>query len=276
MSNATTKPVRRLAGVASVAGNASGRPWALTVLWVCLMGPLSLAGIALQPYTPVPDTVFPLVMVGPTVAALICRVVVPRWFPPVAPRAGAARFGRSLVAIGAASAVFVAVLIPFGSGRPMIIPDGMPNAAAVLAVVGGLAAASLCEEIGYRGVMYRALSARLRPILAVLVNSVFFGLCHMQYFGEGGLPVLLFVLGTVFMGVAMVAVWAGSWRQRILVAAILHAAVNISMQLVGIGADRLVDFVGMAIALGAAAAVAVALGWILGMGDFTYRSPGRT
>lgn len=60
-----------------------------------------------------------------------------------------------------------------------------------------------------------------------------------------------------------------------LIAAVFHAAVNVSMQLVGVGADRLVDLVGMAIALTAAAVLAVAFGWILGMGDFTYRSTRR-
>ena len=169
-----------LDGAAPAAPAAAGRPWALTVLWVCLMAPLSLAGTALQPHSLVSYTVFPLVMVAPAVAALLCWLAVPGWFPADAPHAAAGRVGRTVIGLGAASAVFVAVIMPFGAGRPMILSERLPTAPAVVAVIAGLTVGSLCEETGYRGVMFRALSVRLRPMPAVAVNGVFFALCHLQ------------------------------------------------------------------------------------------------
>lgn len=265
----TTARQQPVDGTVGAGGGARGHPWALTVLWVCLMTPLSLTGTALQPYSGVPYEVFPLVMLGPALAALICRIVAPRWFGVDRPRARAKEMGRSWIALGAASAVFVAVIVPFGGDRSMILPEGVPTAAAIVLVVAGLAAGSLCEEIGYRGVMFRALSARLRPMPAVAINGVFFGLCHLQYFGDGILPVVLFLIATVLLDVVMVAVWTGAWWQRVAVAAAFHAVVNMGMQLAGIGADRMLDFVGMSVALAAAAGVAVLLGRLLRVGEFT-------
>lgn len=245
----------------------TGRPWALTALWIILMAPLSLAGTVLQPHVPVSYDVFPLVMLGPAIAAGICRLTVARWYPPALPVATGATWRRSLIAAGCTSVMIVVVIVPFGAGRSAIIPHGVSAMLAVPAVIVGLFLGSWCEEIGYRGVMYRAVSARLTTLPAIIVNGVFFGLCHLQYFGAGLLPVLLFVLATVFLDACMVLVWTGNWRQRVIVATIVHATVNIGLQLAGISSDRLLDFAGLTLALAAATIVAGILGRWFGLGD---------
>ena len=113
------------------------------------MAPLSLAGTALQPHSLVSYTVFPLVMVAPAVAALLCWLAVPGWFPADAPHAAAGRVDRTVIGLGAASAVVVAVIMPFGAGRPMILSERLPTAPTVVAVIAGLTVGSLCEETGY-------------------------------------------------------------------------------------------------------------------------------
>jgi membrane protease YdiL (CAAX protease family) len=246
---------------------------ALTILWVVLMAPLSVAGTVLQPHTAIPYEAFPLVMIGPALAALICKLAVPAWFPeataPVAPR----RHLVSLTATLIAGIVFtIAALILFVGG-PAQVPSGWNPVTAVLGIVVGLAVGSLLEEIGYRGVMYRALATRVSPLIAILVNGVFFGLCHLQYFGAGVLSVLLFVLSTVFMDVVMVALWTGSTTQRVIVASTFHAIVNIALALIGDPQTTLRAFVALAVATGVAALVALVLAKPLGLGDlFTARN----
>lgn len=245
----------------------AGRPWALTVLWVLLMAPLSLAGTALQPHTPIPYDVFPLVMAGPAIAALVCKLAVPRWFPAPEAPAPASRYLRSFGATILAGLVFVVIAALFLEGGRAALPSGWPSATALPAVVVGLALGSLLEEIGYRGVMYRALATRMRPVLAVVVNGLFFGLCHLQYFGAGALAVALFVLSAVFMDVVMVALWTGSWKQRVLVASLFHAVMNIALALIGDPQTSLRSFAVLALATGVAALVAVPVGRRLKIGD---------
>jgi membrane protease YdiL (CAAX protease family) len=121
--------------------------------------------------------------------------------------------------------------------------------------------------------MYRALATRVSPLIAILVNGVFFGLCHLQYFGAGVLSVLLFVLSTVFMDVVMVALWTGSTTQRVIVASTFHAIVNIALALIGDPQTTLRAFVALAVATGVAALVALVLAKPLGLGDlFTARN----
>ncbi|GAA1481547.1 hypothetical protein GCM10009624_19870 [Gordonia sinesedis] len=240
------------------------------------MAPLSLAGTVLQPHVGIDYSVFPLVMLGPAIAALICVIAVPRWFPPPTPHAPRRTFGRSVLVATAASMVFVAVLIAIAGVRDPILPEGWPAWAGVIAVAVGLTLGSWFEEVGYRGVLYRAFVARFSVVTSIVVNGVFFGLCHLQYFSAGPLPVVLFLIGTVAMDVVMVASWAGSWPQRVAVATGVHAVVNVSMQYVGVAGDRPRDFVALAVALLLAAVVAVPLGRRLGVGDLRRGSTSPT
>lgn len=231
------------------------------------MAPLSVAGTLVQPHVPIDYAVFPLVMIGPAVAALICVLAVPNWFPAPKPHAPGRVFRRSVSVTVIASVVFVAVLVAAGGVRSPILPEGWPAWAGVIAVAVGLTIGSWFEEVGYRGVLYRAFESRFSVVTSVTVNGIFFGLCHLQYFGAGPIPVALFLIGTVAMDVVMVACWSGSWMQRVAIATAFHAVVNVSMQFAGIAGDRPRDFVALAVAMTAAAVVAVPLGRMAGVGD---------
>lgn len=244
-----------------------GRPWALTALWVLLMAPLSLAGTALQARTSIPYEVFPLVMVGPALAALACRLLVPRWFPAPEPSAPTRLVLRSLGATLLVGVVFAAIAAAFLDGGSAALPAGRGFLPGLVAAVVGLVIGSLLEEIGYRGVMYRALAARMRPVLAIIVNGVFFGLCHLQYFGAGALAVAFFLLSAVFMDVVIVALWTGSWTQRVLLAALFHGVLNVALALIGDPQTSLRSFAVLALSTGAAALAAVLLGRRLHIGD---------
>lgn len=250
----------------------SGRPWALTALWVLLMAPLSLTGTALQPHTPIPYEVFPLVMAGPALAALICKLAVPGWFPAPETPAPSRRNLRAIGGFVLAGVAFVVIAVALLEGGRAALPVGWGTAGGILAVVVGLALGGLLEEIGYRGVMYRALVTRMRPVLAIVVNGVFFGLCHLQYFGAGVLAVVLFVLSAVFMDVVLVALWTGSWNQRVLAAALFHGVMNVSLALIGDPLTSLRSFAVLALATGVAALIAVPLGRRLRVGDLS-RAP---
>lgn len=244
-----------------------GRPWALTALWIVLMAPLSLVGIALQPLTAIPYEVLPLVMLGPAVAALICRLAVPRWFPALEAPAPASRMLRAAGGTLLASLGFVITLVALLGARSPFLPAGWGTSAGTLAVIIGLTLGCWLEEVGYRGVMYRALSTRMRPAVAIAVNGVFFGLCHLQYFGAGLLAVALFIVSAVLMDVVMVALWQGSWNQRVLIATLFHTAVNIALALIGDPLTSLRAFAALALAMGAAALIAVPLGRVWQVGD---------
>lgn len=234
-----------------------------------MMAPLSLAGGMLQGPSGVDDRVLPLVMLGPALAWLACRFCVPGWFPRGAPER-AARPGvrtRAAVATLAVCAAFVATLCALVPAAAPVLPT-RPRALAVLAVCGGLLVGSWAEEVGYRGVLYRALSARLAVGVNVVANGVFFGLCHLQYLGEP-IGAVLFVGGTVLMDVAMAAVWDGSWRLRIASATAIHTVVNVALQLRGFVPATPGDFVRLAVAMAAAALTALLVGRGLGVGDLT-------
>lgn len=86
-----------------------GRPLALVLLWVALLVPLSIVGALAQPLTPVPYEVLPLVMAGPAVAALVCALVVPGWFPADHAAASSRRIALALGGTVLAGAVFSVV-----------------------------------------------------------------------------------------------------------------------------------------------------------------------
>ena len=68
------------------------------------------------------------------------------------------------------------VLLIEPGGLPFV-PSGWVGPGSVLMVVVGLFVGGWCEEIGYRGVMYRAMAERCHPWLCVIVNGAFFGVC---------------------------------------------------------------------------------------------------
>ena len=211
------------------------KPYALALLWAVIMAPITLLLGAVQPFTNIPFQVLPLVMVGPFVAAAL-------WY------------------------VLTLVLLATSGYTPFVVHD-WPKPIAVVAVCIGFTFGSWCEEVGFRGIMYRALAAKLGPWPSVVINGVFFGLCHLQYFGVGVLPVSLFVASAVLLDVIMAALWTGSWTHRVLIATAIHAVVNISIEATGTDLTQMYPYVVMLAATIVSALCALALGRTFKIGD---------
>ena len=244
------------------------RPYALALLWAVIMAPITLLLGAVQPFTNIPFQVLPLVMVGPFVAAALCKLSVPSWFPPDAPRATTALTKKAWIATALSSLVYVLTLVLLATPgyTPFVVHD-WPKPIAVAAVCIGFIFGSWCEEVGFRGIMYRALAAKLGPWPSVVINGVFFGLCHLQYFDVGVLPVILFVASAVLLDVIMAALWTGSWTHRVLIAMAIHAVVNISIEATGTDLTQMYPYVVMLAATIVSALCALALGRTFKIGD---------
>ena len=99
-----------------------------------------------------------------------------------------------------------------GPGRSVLLP------LALVAVV----AAPVIEEILFRGIILRSLRSRLAFLPAVVLQGVFFGMCHMSVaYGAGnlGLVVVLSWVGTAFGCVAL-------WLRRIGPTMLAHGLFN--------------------------------------------------
>ena len=158
------------------------------------------------------------------------------------------------------------VLLIEPGGLPFV-PSGWVGPGSVLMVVVGLFVGGWCEEIGYRGVMYRAMAERCHPWLCVIVNGAFFGVCHLQYFDLGLLYVTLFVGCAIGLDVIMASVWVGSWRNRVLAASVVHGVANVVLQAVGVEytvGTCLMWFLATALS----AVMAYIIGVKMGVGDF--------
>ena len=238
------------------------RPVALALLWFALMAPLAFAARYAQATWGLGGDAVPLVMAAPALAAIACLAAVPGWFPRrIAP-------ARAPVVLGAAGIATLSVVAFAGVLATCTPGHGWSGA---LALVPGMVVGALAEEIGFRGVLYRAMADRWRQAVVIPANGLIFGLCHLQYLDAGVGPVLLFVGSAVLLDVAMVAAWTGSWTQRVLIATVVHAGVNLALAFRG--ADGPGDM--GALFLATAAAAAVACGARLAWTGFRRPSPRR-
>lgn len=256
----------------SLSRNQTGHPYALAILWVVLMVPCSLAMRLVQPLVGISDVLLPLVMLGPLLAAIVCWMTVPQWFPPQPPSAPKTAKRRSWLSTMAVVVIIIgACLVSIPTGDNPVLPEGWSGPWAALALIICMSFGSWAEEAGYRGVMYRALSAKVGPWVNVVINGVFFGLCHIQYFTLGPWYVLLFVLSTVLLDIAMASVWAGSWKQRVVTCATIHAALNIAFQATANDLSKPEIYYSWVAVISLAAVVAFLLGRWCNIGDFVTR-----
>ena len=253
-------------------GEGGDRPVSLTVLWIVIMAPASRVMAGLQEghtiFRHIPYEVFPLVMTGPLIATVVCRLMVPGWFPGDTPQVSVKMLRRGWIAVGFTASVYGALMVLLiEPGGLSFVPPGWAGPGVVLLVVVGLFVGSWCEEIGYRGVMYRAMAERCHPWLRVIVNGAFFGACHLQYFDLGLLYVTLFVGCAIGLDVIMASVWVGSWRNRVLAASVVHGVANVVLQAVGVEytvGTCLMWFLATALS----AVMAYIIGVKMGVGDF--------
>jgi len=95
------------------------------------------------------------------------------------------------------------------SYKPVII-------APVVYCVAGFTVGPVAEEMLYRAVLYRTLRRRMRPVLAVVLQALVFGVMHRY-----GLPymAIAFASGLLFMGLYL-------WRKTLWSPVLVHALTN--------------------------------------------------
>jgi membrane protease YdiL (CAAX protease family) len=202
-----------------------------TALWALGTVVLSVALLQLQSTLPILSMdVLSLVMLAPALAAGIALLLVRRsGWPgivggrPLPPRA---MTWQILAACAFALVCFLAIALFTGT------PGSLPSSVASVPLLVMLALqvlGALGEEIGYRGVLLAVLLHRLPRPLAVLLAGLAFGLVHIQYWAEGPVTVLWFLVATIALVTAMSMLWRGSAPQRIATTTLMHAGVNVGL-----------------------------------------------
>jgi membrane protease YdiL (CAAX protease family) len=126
--------------------------------------------------------------------------------------------------------VLARVLQALSSGRhvavPRQLPTGIHDGNTLLAAVLVLAAAPICEELFFRGLLFKGLRDRMRFVSAALISAVLFGLAHLQEALPGpwqGAFLLVTVLAFVGFGLAFVY----ERRGNIVASMAAHGAFNL-------------------------------------------------
>lgn len=204
----------------------NGRPGLLIGVWMLLLGVLAAALPLTQAAVGFPWEVLQLIMLGPALAVgvlwFVARSWFPRWWTPVAWREMAVPIGLALLF----AAIYLAVLVALGGRMPSLPGNvlGFPIAVyLILAFVGALG-----EEVGWRGLMQRAGEEYASKWIVAVVVGFLFGVTHLGMWGAGPWVMLGFGLSTVFLQVAMVALWRGGFWQRMIPCTIIHGLMNIS------------------------------------------------
>ena len=138
-------------------------------------------------------------------------------------------FGVPLVELMGAFAVLGSVpLDDLTRNWPLVFTSYLPQALIAVVVIG------LAEETGWRGFALPRLQARQGPLLATAVLAVVWAGWHLPNVLFGGWTVLSFSLWLVgTLAVAFVYTWVfNNTGGSILLAALLHAAINMSSGLV--------------------------------------------
>jgi membrane protease YdiL (CAAX protease family) len=109
-------------------------------------------------------------------------------------------------------------LLPSNARRLFVErPQGLGTL--VLALLVTAVAAPLCEEVFFRGMLFRLLRRRLPFVLAVIASAIAFGLAHAS---PAVSPALLPVFA--YMGIALALLY--SWTGRLTSTVLLHALNN--------------------------------------------------
>lgn len=200
----------------------------MLAVWALLLAlGASLAPLA-QSLLGVPFQLLSLVMVAPALAALVV-IVRPEWSPAWWPRVAAPRVMVSTSIALVAVLGFIGALAIL-SGRSLSWPSadvGAPVAVFVAVQVFG----TLCEELGWRGVVQRVGEQFARPVVVSAIAGFLFGATHLGYWSLGVTPLLTFAITAMLMSLTITTIFTGSLWQRMIPAVVVHLGVNL-----GIGA----------------------------------------
>jgi membrane protease YdiL (CAAX protease family) len=165
-------------------------------------------------------------MVAPALAALVV-VIRPEWAPAWWPQVAATRAFVSTVIALVAVLGFI-VTLAFLTGRSPSWPPadvGAPVAVFVAVQVFG----TLCEELGWRGVVQRVGEQFARPVVVSAMAGFLFGATHLGYWSLGVMPLLTFAITAMLMSLTITTIFTGSLWQRMLPAVVVHLGMNLGM-----------------------------------------------
>lgn len=207
------------------------RLWPVITVWA-VVSILAAAGLlAVQPLTGLSMEILSLVMLAPAAGAAVTWLALRRHLPEFGEPAPARGFVVA-VALSILTVVLYFAAVSLIRGAAPQIPAkvaGLPVAVMIL----GQTLGALAEEIGFRGVLFHALAARMPRLVASTVVGLLFGVWHVQYFALPLLPHAVFVLGTIALTVTMAYVMTGSFWQRMTVCTIIHLGANLALAFTG-------------------------------------------
>lgn len=137
--------------------------------------------------------------------------------------AGAVVWLVGTLVVAAVITIFVHAVSGVRVTQPHQLPGGLDAGQLVVAGV-FVVVAAFCEELFFRGFLFRSLRARFGFVVSALISAVFFGAAHLDT--PGGLSGSV-VLGAtmVFVGFAFAAVY--EWRRNLIADIASHATFNL-------------------------------------------------
>ena len=198
----------------------------MLAVWALLLAVgASLAPLA-QSLLGVPFQLLSLVMVAPALAALVV-VIRPEWAPAWWPQVAATRVIVSTVIALVAVLGFIVTLALLTGRSPSWPPADVGAPVAVFVAV--QAFGTLCEELGWRGVVQRVGEQFARPVVVSAIAGFLFGATHLGYWSLGVMPLLTFAITATLMSLTITTIFTGSLWQRMLPAVVVHLGVNLGM-----------------------------------------------
>ncbi|WP_269820755.1 CPBP family intramembrane glutamic endopeptidase [Nocardia asteroides] len=201
-------------------------------LGVYVLATLTASGILLAVQQPsgIDPAALSLVQFGPAVGALVTWLMFRRTVVGVLPRA----VSRRLVGVHLAGIVAVCVaywLLITGAAVVSVTATVGPAAVGgvpfvVFVVLQFVGAGG--EELGWRGLMQPMLESRMAKFAAVSVTGAVWALWHVQAFTAGPVVAACFFVATMAFAMVLGYLATGSFRQRVLVAAVGHWLINIA------------------------------------------------
>lgn len=226
----------------------------LLAVWAAVSVVAAVVLVLVQPLTPVSPDVFSLVMLAPGIGVLVAAVypgLPADLFPGEAPRSA---YVAAKIAAGVAVLMFFAVL-SFLAGEPPAFPTQV-SSVPILAVIAVQLVGAFSEEIGFRGVLQHTMYRRLSiPVTGVLVGLIF-GLWHVQNLVLPVSEQLLFIAAAIALNVTYTYLMVGNLWQRMVVATIVHAGMNLAIAYTGVEGGSMGAYLAAAI-VGGGAALAV-------------------
>lgn len=240
------------------------RVWAALGVYVLSTLAASAVLLAVQPHSGIDRAALSLVQFGPALGALATWLLFRKTVAGLLPSAvSARRVGASVLAMVTACVLFW-LLITMAAviwGTALVGPAGVGGVSFAVFVLLQLIGAG-GEEIGWRGLMQPILESRMARLAAISATGATWALWHVQAFAAGPVTAACFFVSAMAFAIVLGYLGNGSFRQRVLTAAIGHGLINVATYL--LAGDNTLDrpqivFVAIAAVLVAAGVLVYAL-----------------